>query len=311
MTTFSVVGTGAVGGYYGARLAEAGHEVTFVFRNDADYIREHGFKVKSPEGDIDLKSPNCVANTPDLEPADVVIVAVKSTVNQDVAPLIGNALKPDGTLLLIQNGINGEPLFAKYLDDAQSIVGATALIAAERTERNVVEHFSLGSLNLGRYLANYATAPDDLTAQRLADVFNDAKVPTHVSQSLLEARWQKLLWNASFNPISVLANRNSFEMTEEPHCADLVKRVMNEVLAASRADGCDLTENDTELMFQSSVHMPPYQPSMKIDFLNDREMEVDAILGEPIKRAEANGTPTPDLKVIYDLIASINAKLKA
>lgn len=310
MTTFSVIGAGAVGGYYGARLADAGHEVTFVFQNDADYIREHGFKIASPLGDIDLKNPLCVKQATDLAPADVVIVALKATVNPVIAPMIVQALKPNGTVLLIQNGINCEQLYAEHLSEDQSVVGAIALIAAERTERNKVEHYSLGSLNIGRYLDGYKTAPADDALKQLASTFVDAGVPVNVEDSLLTARWQKLLWNSSFNPISVLADRNSKEMTEEPHCAELVKRVMDEVLAAARADGCTaLTEADNEMMFQSSVHMEPYDPSMKVDFDHGRIMEADAILGEPIRRAQANGTPTPNLQVIYDLISSLNAKV--
>lgn len=310
MTKFSVIGAGAVGGFFGARLADAGHDVTFVFRKDADLVRERGFIVKSAQGDINIPNPQVVSSATDLELADFVIVAVKATANGSVLPMIKQTLKPAGAVLLIQNGINAEPEYAAALDAGQSVIGGIAVIAAERTEPNIVQHYSLGALTIGRYEPDYALASDDDQTNQLAEVLDAAGVPTHIAGSLLSARWQKLLWNGSFNPVSVLANMNSKEMTDDPSTTALCKRLMTEYLAAANADGCDdLTPVDLDFMFQSSVHMDPYYPSMKVDFDNGRLMEVDAIVGEPLKRAAATGSPMPSTQVVFELMSALNRQI--
>lgn len=307
MAKFSVIGAGAVGGYYGAKLAAAGHNVTFVFRRDTELIRSQGFTVKSGQGDIDLDQPRCVSDSSELEPADYVIVAVKATANAAVTPLIQKILTSSGTVLLIQNGINCEPEYALGLGPNQSVVGGLAMIAAERTAPNIVEHYALGALTVGSYADNYVTAPDSKQPHELARLLIEAGVPTHIAPNLLSARWQKLLWNGSFNPISVLADMNTYEMTQDPHIASLVRRVMNEYLQAAQADGCDgLTDVDCDMMFQSSVHMAPYSPSMKVDFDHGRLMESEAIIGEPLKRAAATNTAMPATQAIYELISARN-----
>ena len=310
LAKFSVIGAGAVGGFFGAKLATAGHDVTFVFRSDTELIRERGFTIKSAQGDFTIDNPQVVADAAELEPADFVVVAVKATANEAVIPVIKQTLKPGGAVLLIQNGINAESDYAAALDPDQSVIGAIALIAAERTEPNVVQHYSLGALTIGKYGPDYEAQPDDEQTKDLAAILDGAGVPAHVANSLLSARWQKLFWNGSFNPVSVLASMNSKEMTDEPHAADLCKRLMAEYLAAAKADGChDLTETDCEFMFQSSVHMDHYDPSMKVDFDHGRQMEVDSIVGEPLKRGEATGTPMPSTQVVFELMSALNSKI--
>lgn len=310
MATFSIIGAGAVGGYFGARLAEAGNDVTFVFRGNEDYVREHGFTVSSPLGDIDLKNPDCVGDMSELKPADYVIVAVKATANPAILPGIASTLNPEGTVLLIQNGINQEPLYAAQLSDKQTVIGASALIAAEFKGQNHVDHFSLGALEIGTYADGYAKTEGDARAKELADIFQAAKVPVNVDDNLLRARWQKLIWNAAFNPTSVLTGLNTKEMTDDAHASAYVKRIMLEVLAAAQADGCtELTENELDGSFQASVVMDPYFPSMKVDFDNGRVMEADAILGEPIERGKAVGVDMPALQAAFDLISAINGRL--
>lgn len=297
MTTFAVIGAGAIGGFYGARLAKAGHEVHFLFREDADHVRENGLEVISPAGDFKVHPVNSHEAWDTIPQADVVIVSVKSTVNSNVAELVPQAVRPGGSVLLIQNGLGCEEEFAKFLPAETEMLGSLAFISSQRTGRNEVTHFDHGQLTLGRYLPNYERAEPTANMKAIQEAFASADVPVELVDDLLSARWQKLMWNLPFNPLSVILDALTDALVNEGDW--LVRELMVEVRAIAESDGRDIPAEFVDLLMDATKLMTPYAPSMKVDYDNSRTMEVEAMVGNPMRRGIANGVPVPHIEMLY------------
>jgi len=311
VTTYVVIGAGAIGGFYGAHLAKAGQDVHFLFRKDADYVREHGLNVISPDGNFSLPEVNAYPSWDSLPQADVVIVAVKSQANEEVAQRIPQVLKPDGAVLLIQNGINGEPIYAEQLQDSQEVIGGLAFIGSQRTAPNEISHFSFGTLTLAGYSNDYRPVAPTAKMQQIQEDFAPSGVPIVLADNLLGSRWQKLLWNIPFNALSVILRARTDTLVNDPAIVDLVRELMQEVSDAADAERCPLPDGLIDAMIDGTKFMPAYATSMKVDFDHGRGLELDSIVGQPIVRARNAGAPMLATEVIYRQLQYINNQLLA
>lgn len=310
MTTYVVIGAGAIGGFYGAHLAKAGHEVHFMFRKDAEHVRSNGLNVISPDGDFSLTEVNAHSSWDSLPQADVVIVAVKSQANEEVALLVPQVLKTDGAVLLIQNGINAEPVYAEPLQESQEVIGGLAFIGSERTAPNEISHFSFGTLTLAGYSDGYAPVAPTAKMQQIQADFEPSGIPIVLADSLLGSRWQKLLWNVPFNALSVILRAHTDTLVNDPATQDLARRIMQEVSDAAQAERCPLPDGLIDAMIEGTKFMPAYATSMKVDFDHGRPLEIDSIVGQPIQRAKNAGVAMPATEVLYRQLQYINHQLE-
>ncbi len=308
--TVDVIGAGAVGGYYGAMLARAGHDVHFLARSDAEVVARDGLIVKSVGGDFTIHPVNAHAGWNSMPRADVVIVSVKSTVNDDVFPLAEQVVKPGGLVVLIQNGMGAEAALARELPESVELIGGLAFIGAEKTGPNEITHSDYGSLTLGVFAPDYQDAESDERTIRLVDALTAAGVPTELNPSLRQARWQKLVWNIPFNTLSVVLDATTAELINDPATHELVHAMMDEVMAAAKADGCELPADLPEAMLAATKTMSPYSTSMKVDFNAGRRLEVDGIVGGALVRARAHGVEAPILETIYRQLQFIDQRLQ-
>lgn len=308
--TFAVVGVGAIGGYYGAMLARAGHEVHFLARDDAEQMNQHGIHVLSAQGNFTVSPVSAHPTWDTLPPCDVVIIAVKSTANDDVFARVSKVVKPDGMVLLIQNGIGAEPQLSEHLPQSVEIAGVLAFIGAEKTGPNEISHYDFGSLTLGVFETNYAAAQSDSRMTDLVAALTGAGIATQVSDNLLAARWQKLVWNIPFNALSVVLDATTAELIGHPATYQLARVMMDEVMAAAAADGCPLPAELPEAMLEGTKTMTPYSTSMKVDFNAGRPLEYEAIAGGALERARATGTPMPVLETVYRQLAFIDSRIR-
>lgn len=307
MVTFAVIGAGAVGGYYGSKLAIAGNEVHFVFRRDADLVRSQGLHVRSVDGDYAVAAPLVHESVDTLPQVDVVLVAVKSLANDEVAPTVARVVKPGGTVVLIQNGLGGEPDYAKSLGDDIEVIGGLAFLNSQRTGPNEVSHTGNGMITLATYRADYEPAGRTPRLDQVAAAFDAAGVPVTVEDDLLRARWTKLLWNIPFNSLSVVLRADTVQLMTTDASRLLVEQVMDEVLAAAEADGRALADGLKQLLLDATASMPAYATSMKVDFDNYRPIEVESIVGEPLRRGQRHGVSMPTIETIYRCLTFISA----
>jgi 2-dehydropantoate 2-reductase len=294
--TIAVVGAGAVGSYYGGRLAQHGRDVHFLVRSDYDAVRRSGLVIESCDGDFRIP-PDVVRvyNDPRRMPrADLVIVTLKSTSNDQFAPLVRPLLKDDTAILTLQNGLGNEDRLAE-LFGVERVLGGMAFICINRVAPGVVRHTDFGFVRLGEF-----TRRDRRDrAEPIAAMFNASRVKCEVLDDLRFGRWQKLMWNIPFNGLGATLDLTTDQVIASDEGLRLVRELMQEVRAAARADGVELPEELVETNLHYTRSMGPYKTSMQVDRQQGRAMEVEAILGEPLRRARAGGVKTPVLEALY------------
>ena len=293
---YAVIGTGAIGGYYGAKLSKAGAEVHFLLHSDYDYVKEHGLQVDSCDGSFHLDHPSVYRSTANMPQCDVVIVALKTTNNHLLTKLLPPLLKSDTIVLLIQNGIGVEASVEQMFPGVQLAAGL-AFICSAKTRPGVVNHQCYGNINIGNYscrdAARYAAMLDDMRAAGIgvADV------------EYRQARWKKAVWNMPFNGMTVALDTQTDRLLSCPSTLRLVKEQMMEVIGAANALGVEgLDESFADKMIRNTQVMVPYSPSMKLDYDFHRPMEIEFLYTRPIAEAHAAGFAMPRLEMLEALL---------
>ena len=289
---YAIVGTGAIGGFYGSKLAHGGREVHFLMHSDYQFVKEHGMQVDSCDGSFHLDHVNVYQHTADMPKCDVVIVGLKTTNNHLLPQLLTPLLHQDTVVVLIQNGIGVEADVQQMFPDVQLVAGL-AFICSAKTEPGRVNHQCYGSINL----ANYSCRDEAVFAAILND-FVDAGIQAG-SVPYDEARWKKAVWNMPFNGMTVALNTQTDLLLKNPATRQLIRDLMGEVVGAARHQGITgLDESFIEKMIDMTDHMTPYSPSMKLDFDFHREMEIHYLYSRPIQLAREAGYPMPKLEML-------------
>lgn len=309
MTSYAIVGVGAVGGFYGIHLARSGAEVHFLLRS-AD-PGDQALRMDTPNGVIEVRNgAQCQFHhdLADVPQVDVVLVAVKATANEAVIPQVAGLLRPGGAVLLVQNGIDAEPQYATALPEDAEVLGGLAFLGAHRTAPTRFVHVDHGALTIGRYLPDYRPAGESPAMAAVAADLARAEVPCVPAPDLLAARWQKLIWNIPFNGLSVLLQARTDALMADPSSAQLARALMDEVVAAAAADGRALPEGLIDQMLEVTREMPPYAPSMHLDYQHGRPLEVQAMYRNPLRRAEHSGAQMPRTAMLADALAFLDAR---
>lgn len=289
---YAVIGTGAVGGYYGGRLANAGHDVHFLLHSDYNYIKKNGLQVDSCNGSFHLDSPNIYRSTADMTKADVVIVALKTTRNQLLKELLPPLLHSETLVLLIQNGIGPEPELQQWFPNLY-IAAGLAFICSAKTEPGRVNHQCYGNINIGNYSCKNTEIIDCLMSDFIQSGINAALVEYH------EARWKKAVWNMPFNGMTVVMNAQTDKLLAQPDTLNLIRRQMLEVIGAAQALGVkNIDATFADKMIENTIKMVPYSPSMKLDYEYHRPMEIDFLYTNAIKAAHSVGYAMPCLEML-------------
>ena len=300
MTKILVIGAGAVGSFYGAKLANAGAEVSIWCRSDYDFIKKNGIKIESYMGDFHFTPYKVLKNLDEAEDEfDYILVATKALPSIDICGLLKNILQPKTKIILVQNGIHIEKNIAQSFPNNE-LISAIAFIASSRKSIGVVHHQEYGKITIGTY--------DDKASDEvrfLANLWQNSGVEVEVSDKILFERWKKLVWNGPFNPLSVILHgKNTLEILNNDLAMNLVKNIMKEICELAKADNCELPIDIIEKNIIATQKMNPYKTSMLLDFEAGRQMEVEAILGNAVKFAQSKSILIPYLSTIYAILAN-------
>jgi 2-dehydropantoate 2-reductase len=304
---YAILGTGAVGGFYGARLQRSGQEVHFLARSDYKAIRSQGLHIKSKEGDFNLPKVYVYDDPNDMPPCDVAIVAFKTTENYLLPKILPPLLKGNGVVLLLQNGLGSEQEVATFLEPEQ-IFGGLSFICANKLSPGHIHHLDYGFMTLGAYAPNYAASGISPTLEAIGKDFHSAGFAVTLAEDLLLARWKKLVWNIPFNGLSVILNAQTDKMMASPAIRTLAEQLMQEVVAGARACGREIPNTFLDDMLEHTAKMIPYKTSMKLDAEVGRPLEVEAIYGNPLRMAKQFGIELPRIEVLYQQLQFLNAK---
>ena len=289
-----IVGAGAIGSFYGAILKKAGCRVSTVLRSDYEAVKAQGVRITSPLGDLSYR-PDQVYREGDLpdEAPDFLIVCVKILPGVDRIQLVAPWIGEKTCLVLIENGLDIE----RELADAypgNPLISCLAFIAVSRAETGVVEHKAYGKLVMGQY----PKGVDD-NCQVLSQLFQDGGINIDLTEHVVGERWRKCLWNTPFNPLSVIANgADTRTILDTTGGEELVRAMMREVMDIAAAEGYPMDEALLDKNIAGTRKMPAYKNSMALDYLNDRPIEREAVLGNVVAIAEQHGIAVPHLNTV-------------
>jgi len=291
------VGAGAVGLYYGGRLAAAGEDVRFLLRADYGTACRDGLKIESVDGDCALPEVRAFRSAEEIGPVDLVIVAWKATANAALAEVLPPLLHEGTQVLTLQNGLgNCEAIAA--ITGAERVLGGLCFVCLNRLSPGFVKHTAGGRVSVGEFVSDGRGRAAEIVRR-----FKAARIPAVVGEPLAEAQWKKLVWNVPFNGLAVAEGGVTTDvLLANPATEAEIRALMAEVIAAARAQGLDLSDGLAEQNIEQTRPMGAYRPSSMIDFVEDREVEVEPIWAEPLRRAEAAGVAMPRLRNLLERI---------
>ncbi|QHF29432.1 MULTISPECIES: putative 2-dehydropantoate 2-reductase [Pseudomonas] len=302
-----VIGTGAIGGFYGLMLARAGFEVHFLLRSEFEAVQQHGLQLDSAVHGVIKMPVLAYAEAADMPPCDWLLVGAKTTSNAELAPLIAQVAAPDAKVVLLQNGLGVEEQLRPLLPADLHLLGGLCFICVNREAPGVIRHQSLGAVNLGYHSG---PAADEDSRQSIveagATLFHAAGIDSQAMTNLAQARWQKLVWNVPYNGLSVLLKASTTPLMADADSRALIQALMAEVVQGARACGHELPQGYAEHLFAVTEKMPDYWPSMYHDFTQQRPLELAAIYAEPLAQARAAGCELPKMQVLYQALAFID-----
>lgn len=317
----AVVGCGAVGSFYGAKLCLAGHEVHFLLRSDYEAVKRDGVLVRSPEGDVRV-FPHPAKEPREIGQCDLVLIALKTTANHRFSELLPQLVARSTRLLTLQNGLGNEELLAR-LFESNTVLGGLCFVCLNRIAPGTVRHFAYGDVTLGQH-----GAVPDQTTRRIADELSEAGIRVKLTENLAKARWEKLVWNVPFNGLGVagvvghenlLAGNvpDQFEsrttlttdkLLGDPVWLRLVRELMQEVITTANALGFGVPGRLADQMVDRTRTMGAYKASTLLDFERGFPIELEQMFIEPLRRAQAAGVQTPRLAALCRTLGELDRR---
>ena len=308
--TVAIVGTGAVGCYYGARLVEGGHAVRFLVRRGFEAVRDKGITVTSHLGDLHLPSPT-LAQTPEELAAhgtvDWLIVALESYDLDQLPRLAAAVLSPETRILALVNGIGIEDDIAHFTQH-RSVFGGLGFIGVGQPSPGRIFHREFGALDIGHH------GDDTAAVEEAVALWEPTVVAARPTDCLLRARWHKMIWDVPFNGLSVIAGgATSGFILETPALSNFARSVMDEVAAIANADllerglapfddVADHCDRAMRLMGTTENYIPP----AGVDFVRQQPLEVEAMFARPAQRAAELAIEAPLVSFLAALVQRVN-----
>lgn len=317
----AVVGCGALGSYYGAKLWRDGQEVHFLLRSDFATVRRHGVNIRSPEGNFNAR-PRCAQSPEEIGCADLVLIGLKTTANDQFPVLLPPLVGPQTAILTLQNGLGNEEQLATIFPAGQ-ILGGLCFVCLNRVEPGVIDHIGQGRISVGEYLR----WPEPRTHD-IASMIRHAGIPCDVTDNLTRAHWEKLVWNIPFNGLGVASSAGwesvsngtvaagqpllpcltTDQLLGDPKWETLVRQLMNEVISAARAMDLKIDDGLAGILIERTLPMGAYRASTLVDFERGQPLELESLFFEPLRQAEKAGVPTPRLLALCQVLKALSSR---
>jgi 2-dehydropantoate 2-reductase len=302
----AVVGAGAVGSFYGAMLARAGHPVTLIGRAPHVQAIASGGLQLHMAGRVEHIRTAATTDLAAVRGADLVLFCVKSTDTEAVARQIAPLLDDDALVLSLQNGVDNAATIARHV--RQMVVPTVVYVATAMPGPGVVRHNGRGDLVIGPLDAQAADAGQRQRLQAVADLFASANVTVRISPDVMAELWSKLMVNCAYNAISALAQQPYGRMAALPAIREVQRAVVREVVAVAQADGQELTLADAlEAMERIATAMPAQLSSTAQDIARGRPTEIDHLNGFVVRRGAERGIATPVNQTLHALVKLVEA----
>ena len=288
MNAITIVGAGAVGGFFGARLAQKYDNISFLLRpRTAELVKRRGLTVQSTSLGTFTVHPQIASDPKELAPPDLIILAVKAYDFEDALNQIEPLVCQGTSILTLQNGVIFEDrLIEKF--GREHIVGGVAYIYSKIIQPGVIEHYKRGSLLVGEIMGN-----ETPRLNGIVELFRGAQVPCEMSADIRKAKWEKMCWNCVFNPLTVLLNDKISRALNVAEMGPVISNIVSEVSAVAMGHRIPLEDDIAENVVQHSQEIRDIHTSMYDDWKAGRPTEIDFLNGYIVKKGKEFGVPTP------------------
>jgi 2-dehydropantoate 2-reductase len=312
----AVVGCGALGSFYGAKLCRLGCETHFLLRSDYEVVRRKGVRVRSRDGDFHV-NPKCARTAEEIGVSDLVLIGLKTTANEQFGALLPPLVGAKSAILTLQNGLGNEEALARHFP-VEQVMGGLAFVCLNRVSPGSIHHIDHGRIVIGEF----QRWPEPRTHD-IADRFRKSGVPCDVTDNLARAHWEKLVWNIPFNGLGVASSAGyenlvrgdlpkqlgpcltTDKLLADERWANLVRELMMEIVQAARKLGFALELGIIEKQIERTSTMGAYKPSTLVDFERGQSLELESMFCEPLRQAERAGIETPRLRALVRVLEGL------
>jgi 2-dehydropantoate 2-reductase len=298
---FAIVGSGAVGGYFGAKLVQAGHEVTFLARGaHLEALRRQGLEIRGPAGDV--RVPVRAESDPArVGPVDVVMLAVKTYDITGALPAVKTLVSGTAVVLTLQNGVDSPDEVASAVG-REAVLGGSAYISAAITAPGVLTQTGLHQrITLGEYFGDTSRVSPRVAT--LHDALAGAGINTDVVADARVSLWDKLVFLAPFAGITGSTRLSIGVLRACPPSLDTYQRAATEVIQVAAAEGVTVTRTPESLLRELQGLPPQTRASLLVDLEQGKRLEVEALLGSVVRRGRAAGVSTPVMATLHGVLA--------
>ena len=285
----AVLGSGGIGGYYGALLAKGGHDVVFVARGaHLEALQRRGLTVQTPAGHSTLPV-TAVADTRSVDPVEFVLFCVKSYDTESAARLLEPLMAGNTTVLTLQNGLDNAAAIAAVVGPGAVLAGAV-YVALQLAGPGVIRHTG----GNGQIVFGEPGGTVTGRAQRVAAAFQLSGVPHAVSTDINRVLWEKFLFISGVGGVTALARSGIGPLLASPEGRALLTASCGEIAAVGQAEGRPLPPDAVDAVLAQAAMLPgEWRSSMARDLQDGRRLEVDALSGAVVRRGLTHGIPTP------------------
>jgi 2-dehydropantoate 2-reductase len=316
----AVLGCGALGSYYGARLCQGGHEVHFLLRSDYEAVRRDGVQIQSVEGDFHVR-PFCARRPEEIGPAGLVLIGLKTTANAALAQLLPPLAGPGTAVITLQNGLGNEALIASLIGPEKTM-GGLCFVCLNRVAPGEIHHIAHGNVVLGEF-----GRPSQPRTRHIAALLAQSRISCAVTENLEQAHWEKLVWNIPFNGLGVASCAGvdavlrgwlepgrarqpcltTDQLLADPLWGQLVRELMMETIRTAQSLGLAVPDNEAARNLDRTARMGPYKASTLLDFERGQELELEGLFRAPLRAARSAGVATPRLAALCALLEQLTA----
>ncbi len=300
MLKIGIAGAGAVGGYFGACLKQAGHDVVFLARGrHLEEMQQSGLTIIGKDGEMTVDGifTDDIAKFSDVE---LILFCVKSPDTRATAENIHALGNDDAMILTLQNGVDNEEILMEIFGEKR-VLSAATYISSHVEKPGVIKQDGVVKLLIGALHESSAS-----TCRHIANVLKEAGIDTAAVDNVMESKWKKVLWNATFNPLAALSKANVGEILDNHELRETAENICREVLEIANKCGIPLGEKMIEATFKKAEFVREHKPSMLQDRLNGKKMEVESLSGYFVKKGRALGIRTPTVQALYSSLLFID-----
>ena len=298
-----VAGAGGVGGFFGAQLSKAGHDVFMIARGaHLEAIAKNGLCIKSQTGDV-LVRPGCGVESSPFGLADLALVCFKAYDTASTTALYAPSVGSNTTIISLQNGLDNEPALIKAFG-AEKVVGGVAFIGSRVQSPGVILHTAFGSIAIGEMNGEPSARVAELGA-----MFTAAGIKTRVSPNIVKDKYSKMTWNIGFNGLCAILDCSAGAAVRFNPTRALVRSAMMEWISVARKTGVSLDYSIADTNIQVTESGGEVIPSMLEDKRRGRRMEIESFNGKAERLGAHAGIPTPVNSMIANLVRYYNSRI--